>query len=86
MKPYCLLPCLLAVVGLLAPMPTVASAADAPPIALPSTLREAFADDFLLGTSVGAFVVSGKDPQAASMLAHNFSALTAENAMKWENL
>ena len=86
MNPHPVLSCLLAIAGLLAPMATVAEAAEAQPAAAPAALREAFADDFLLGVAVGASVVSGKDPRAASLTARHFSALTAENAMKWANL
>jgi endo-1,4-beta-xylanase len=67
-----------------------ASAAPAPQAARSTggvaTLREAFADDFLIGAAVGRGVVSGRDARAAELVARQFSALTAENDMKWQSL
>ena len=52
----------------------------------PATLRAAFDDDFLIGVAVGRAVVGGADARSAALAARQFSALTAENDMKWQSL
>ncbi len=47
-----------------------------------TTLREAFADDFLLGVALDRSAVVEGTPRA-ELAARQFSALTAENDMKW---
>ncbi len=47
------------------------------------TLREVYADDFLIGVALNAGMVSGGNPRGAALAAREFSALTAENDMKW---
>lgn len=58
-----------------------APAAAAPPA---STLKQAFADDFLLGTAVNDDIVSGRDARAQALVPLHFNAITLENAMKAE--
>ena len=60
-----------------------ASAAAAPP---PTTLKQAYADAFLLGTAVNDEIVSGKDARAQALATRHFNAITAENVMKVEVL
>ncbi|MGA8205330.1 MAG: endo-1,4-beta-xylanase [Woeseiaceae bacterium] len=49
-------------------------------------LRDVFADDFLIGAALDAGQIMGLDPASPEFLAKHFSALTAENAMKWERI
>src|SRR5690606_36374292 len=60
-----------------------ASALAAPP---PATLKQAYADAFLLGTAVNDEIVSGKDARAQALATRHFNAITAENVMKVEVL
>ncbi len=47
------------------------------------TLKEAFANDFLIGAAVNDEIVSGKDPEAAKIVEKQFNSITPENVMKW---
>jgi endo-1,4-beta-xylanase len=49
-------------------------------------LKDAFSDDFLIGTCMNAVQINGSDTKAKPFIAANFNTLTAENAMKWENI
>ena len=73
-----LLPGLLAAV-----LATAAPANAAPP---PDTLRQAYAEAFLLGTAVNDDIVSGRDARAQALTVRHFNAITAENVMKAEVL
>ena len=73
-----LLPGLLAAI-----LATVAPANAAPP---PATLKQAYADAFLLGTAVNDDIVSGRDARAQALAVRHFNAITAENVMKAEVL
>jgi len=55
----------------------------APPAA---TLKQAYADAFLLGTAVNDAIVSGRDGRAQALATRHFNAITAENVMKAEVL
>lgn len=59
-----------------------AAAADPPP----PTLRKAFANDFLIGAALNTAQVDGRDAKGGALAASQFSALTAENDMKWQSL
>ena len=50
----------------------------------PESLKEAFRDDFLIGTAVGPFQVSGRDSLGIQLLDQQFNSITADNMMKWE--
>jgi|GEM_PF-885496 len=50
------------------------------------TLKQAFADDFLLGTAVNDDVVSGRDARAQALVLRHFNAVTLENSMKAEKV
>lgn len=52
----------------------------------PTTLRQAFADDFLIGTTLGPAEVDGRNPKAAALAASQFSSITPENELKWDSL
>lgn len=49
-------------------------------------LRDVFADDFLIGAALDAGQILGLDQATPEFIAKHFSALTAENAMKWERI
>lgn len=51
-----------------------------------ATLREAYADDFLIGAALNRGVISGQNAAAAELAGKQFSTLTAENEMKWQSL
>ena len=55
----------------------------APP---PATLKDAYAEAFLLGTAVNDAIVSGTDARAQALAVRHFNAITAENVMKAEVL
>jgi endo-1,4-beta-xylanase len=48
----------------------------------PVTLKEAYKDDFLLGTAVNEAIVSGADRASQEIVRRQFNAITAENVMK----
>lgn len=52
----------------------------------PATLRGAFKDDFLIGVAMNTRMVNGQNLKAAEIAARQFSALTAENDMKWQSV
>src|SRR5690606_32899849 len=60
-----------------------ATAQAAPP---PATLKQAYADAFLIGTAVNDRMVSGEDARAQALVPPHFNAITAENVMKVEVL
>ena len=45
-------------------------------------LKDAFKDDFLIGTALSARQIEQKDPKATEVVLKHFNALTAENNMK----
>ncbi len=66
----------------------VLSAGAVPAIAAPppDTLKQAYADAFLLGTAVNDAIVDGRDARAQALAVRHFNALTPENVMKAEVL
>ncbi len=69
---------ILALAGLVSPVIMAAPA--------PATLRDAYADAFLIGVALNRAVVSGMNARGAEVAARQFSALTAENDMKWQSI
>src|SRR5690606_34212311 len=69
-----------ALVLLLAACVLPARAAEAPA----TTLKQAYAHDFLIGTAVNDDIVSGKDAASQALVLKHFNAITLENAMKAE--
>ena len=49
-------------------------------------LRDVFADDFLIGAALDTGQIMGLDQATPEFIARQFSAVTAENAMKWERI
>jgi endo-1,4-beta-xylanase len=48
------------------------------------SLKDVFKDDFLIGTAVNRFQLSGGDNLAVSIIKDQFNTITAENELKWE--
>ncbi len=69
----------LAVTACLAMLPALA----APP---PTTLKDAFRDDFLVGVAVNDAIVSGRDARSQQLVVTQFNSITAENELKPENV
>nr|ADK78237.1 family 10 xylanase [uncultured bacterium] len=49
-----------------------------------SGLKAAFRDDFYIGTAVSTSTLAENDTDMLALIAREFNAITAENAMKWE--
>jgi endo-1,4-beta-xylanase len=52
-------------------------------VADPPTLKDAFHDDFLVGTALGTKQIMGEEPAAMELAAREFRAITPENCLKW---
>lgn len=50
------------------------------------TLKEAFADNFLIGGAINMDVVNGNDPKGDSIVSRHFNTIVAENCMKSEKI
>jgi len=50
------------------------------------TLRDVYADDFLIGVALGPAQVNGRNEEAGKIAAKQFSSLTPENDMKWQSI
>lgn len=49
-------------------------------------LKDAFKDRFLIGTAINEALTRGKHPDLSEIVKRNFSSITPENALKWEQL
>jgi endo-1,4-beta-xylanase len=56
------------------------------PYAPTATLKEAFADDFLIGAALNEDQVRGKPPEALELVEQQYNSITPENLLKWENV
>lgn len=52
----------------------------------PKTLRAAFEEDFTIGAALGVRQILTEDPEEKQLIASEFSSVTPENIMKWENI
>ena len=52
----------------------------------PQSLREAYADDFLIGTALGYSQLIASSEKEQALIAAQFSVVTPENMMKWERI
>jgi endo-1,4-beta-xylanase len=52
-------------------------------IAKAPALKDAFADDFRVGTALGTAQLMGEEPAALELSARQFNAITPENCLKW---
>jgi endo-1,4-beta-xylanase len=62
-------------------MTILAAKADAP-----ATLKDAYKQDFFVGTAVNAAQFTDKDARGATLIKTQFNSITPENALKWENV
>lgn len=62
----------------------LAAACSTPPAE--PTLKEAFADEFLVGTALNAAQITGQDREAQALIATHFNSIVAENCMKSEEI
>jgi endo-1,4-beta-xylanase len=46
-------------------------------------LREAYKDDFLIGTALSAQIIKQQDPALIALINKEFNSITPENCMKW---
>jgi endo-1,4-beta-xylanase len=72
----------LLLMGLLGPaccalLPQVGGAVESP------RLKDAFKDDFVVGTCISNAQLDGKDPQRLALATEQFSSITPENCLKW---
>lgn len=51
-----------------------------------TTLKSAYADDFLMGVAVNDDIVAGRDGASQALVLQHFGSITAENAMKAESV
>src|ERR1700733_12566455 len=51
-----------------------------------SNLKDVFTNDFLIGVAVNRAQFDETDKRAAAIIKSNFNTVTAENAMKWNNI
>lgn len=51
-----------------------------------STLRTAYADDFLIGAALSTSQVNGRNAKAGEIAAKQFSTITPENEFKWQSI
>jgi endo-1,4-beta-xylanase len=61
---------------------TVSSSWGVEPV--PPTLRSVYGDDFLIGVALNPAQIDSRNPKAGEIAAKQFSAITPENAMKWQ--
>ncbi|MDE5953455.1 MAG: endo-1,4-beta-xylanase, partial [Duncaniella sp.] len=50
------------------------------------TMKEYFANDFLIGAAINMPHVKGDDPQSDSIVRRHFNSIVAENCMKCEEI
>lgn len=72
----------LALAGGIDPPPGAVPSAKPP--GAPASLKEAYAESFLLGVAVNDDIVSGRDARSQALVPIHFNAITAENVMKNE--
>jgi len=53
---------------------------------LPTTLKDAFKDDFYIGAALSVGQITGKEPAAMDVVARHFNSITPENILKWEEV
>jgi endo-1,4-beta-xylanase len=51
-----------------------------------TSLKQAFADAFLVGTALSRAQILGEEPATLELVKQQFNSLTAENEMKWERI
>ena len=51
-----------------------------------ATLKDTFKNNYLIGTAVNMWQVTGKDEKSIEVLKKHFNSITPENCMKWEKI
>lgn len=51
-----------------------------------ASLKDAFADDFMIGAAISPFTISGRNPQAEELLLKHFNAVSPDNCLKAERV
>jgi endo-1,4-beta-xylanase len=64
----------------------VPGAAAEPVTGQAASLKDAFADAFLVGAALNREQILGEEPGALELVVRQFNSLTAENEMKWEKI
>jgi len=54
--------------------------------ATPTTLKDAFKDDFYIGAALSLDQISGREPDAMAVVEKQFNSITPENILKWEEV
>ena len=49
-------------------------------------LKDAFKDDFYIGAALNLDQISGREPEAMTVVAKQFNSITPENILKWEEV
>jgi len=62
-------------------MAVLAAAAQAP-----TSLKEAYKGDFVIGAAINTAQIMGKDSRGDAILESQFNSISPENALKWENV
>ena len=52
----------------------------------PTTLKEAFANDFLVGAALSGWIYSERDTAQSALVKEQFNTITNENCLKWERV
>jgi endo-1,4-beta-xylanase len=68
-----------------APVVVVAAGLAAPAQA-PTSLKDAFKNDFVVGVAINSAQITGQDTRDDALVAAQFNSISPENALKWENI
>lgn len=52
----------------------------------PTSLKDAFKKDFLVGAALGTSQVMGEEPKSLELVAKQFNAISPENLLKWQEV
>jgi len=52
----------------------------------PTTLKQAFKGDFVIGAAINTAQITGEDARGDAIIEAQFNSITPENALKWENI
>jgi len=51
-----------------------------------NSLKDAFREDFVVGTSMNSFQIMGRDTRSVKLIENQYNTITGENCMKWERI
>lgn len=81
-----IIPICLAVAGLLAGCATHPATPPATTAAAPTTLKDAYKDDFYIGVAINQRQFDGEDQRGGPIIAAQFNSTSPENVLKWESV